>query len=210
MDGVLIDLLNAKWNTFVKSKFYKQFFTFAFYFLITLVCFTLRPGPPTKPTTNTPINNTNTTPLSNSTVPNLSTSLFNNTLLKSDQNYSKLTPIKENATDEDSEMEEWWDNLTEECRLMKFDSNLTKIRLTAEVCMLLGAFAYLLAAVREARFLGGRMFFENLVITFFYRYLKVFDEIIIFFSLDDCPIESDVSVFLYFNAYSTSVTSCLC
>lgn len=46
MDGVLIDLLNAKWKTFVKAKFYKQFFTFAFYFLITLVCFTLRPGPP--------------------------------------------------------------------------------------------------------------------------------------------------------------------
>lgn len=46
MDGVLIDLLNAKWNTFVKFKFYRQFFTFAFYFIISLVCFTLRPGPP--------------------------------------------------------------------------------------------------------------------------------------------------------------------
>lgn len=46
MDGVIIDLLNAKWNTFVKFKFYRQFFTFAFYFLISLVAFTLRPGPP--------------------------------------------------------------------------------------------------------------------------------------------------------------------
>lgn len=45
MDGVLIDLLNAKWNTFVKFKFYRQFFTFAFYFLISLISFTLRPGP---------------------------------------------------------------------------------------------------------------------------------------------------------------------
>lgn len=45
MDGVIIDLLNAKWNTFVKFKFYRQFFTFAFYFLISLVAFTLRPGP---------------------------------------------------------------------------------------------------------------------------------------------------------------------
>lgn len=45
MDGALIDLLNAKWNTFVKSKFYKQFFLFAFYFSISLICFTLRPGP---------------------------------------------------------------------------------------------------------------------------------------------------------------------
>lgn len=46
MDGMLIDLLHAKWNAFVKSKFYKQFFLFAFYFLISLVSFTLRPGPP--------------------------------------------------------------------------------------------------------------------------------------------------------------------
>ncbi|XKL66119.1 hypothetical protein PGB90_009539 [Kerria lacca] len=46
MDGVLIDLLNAKWNTFVKFRFYRQFFQFSLYFLISLICFTLRPGPP--------------------------------------------------------------------------------------------------------------------------------------------------------------------
>lgn len=45
MDGVVVDLLNAKWNTFVKKKFYSQFFTFAFYFLISLTCFISRPGP---------------------------------------------------------------------------------------------------------------------------------------------------------------------
>lgn len=58
MDGVLIDLLNAKWNTFVKFKFYRQFFTFAFYFLISLVAFTLRPGPPVA---NKTTNSTNPT-----------------------------------------------------------------------------------------------------------------------------------------------------
>lgn len=45
MDGVLVDLLNAKWNAFVKFRFYRQFFLFSIYFLISLVCFTLRPGP---------------------------------------------------------------------------------------------------------------------------------------------------------------------
>lgn len=45
MDGVLVDLLNAKWNTFVKSKFYKQFYVFALYFSISMICFILRPGP---------------------------------------------------------------------------------------------------------------------------------------------------------------------
>lgn len=167
MDGVLIDLLNAKWKTFVKSKFYKQFFTFAFYFLITLVCFTLRPGPPTK-TAVAVTNATNSTSSSNSSVFQNVTGSVNHTATKRGLAPLNLTNRNANTTEEESEMEEWWDNLTEECRLMQLDSDLAKIRLTAEVCMLLGAFAYLAAAVREARFLGGRMFFENLVMSHFH------------------------------------------
>lgn len=45
LDGVLIDLLKTKWNTFVKSRFYRQFYLFTAYFLVSLVSFTLRPGP---------------------------------------------------------------------------------------------------------------------------------------------------------------------
>lgn len=45
MDGILVDLLNAKWNAFVKSRFYRQFFLFCFYFVLSLISFTLRPGP---------------------------------------------------------------------------------------------------------------------------------------------------------------------
>lgn len=45
LDGVVIDLLKTKWNTFVKRRFYKEFYTFAFYFLFTLVSFISRPGP---------------------------------------------------------------------------------------------------------------------------------------------------------------------
>ncbi|XP_076672805.1 transient receptor potential cation channel subfamily V member nanchung isoform X2 [Andrena cerasifolii] len=80
MDGILIDLLNAKWNTFVKSRFYRQFFLFCFYFVLSLISFTLRPGPsePTvralssteSPTTHTP------DPLSNFTLQNSSLSEF--------------------------------------------------------------------------------------------------------------------------------------
>lgn len=168
MDGVLIDLLNAKWNTFVKSKFYKQFFTFAFYFLITLVCFTLRPGPP--PKTTPPTNSTNSTSL-NATLLNTTLTMLNHTIAKRESNITiqhKNITIK-NSTEEENEVEEWWENLTEECRLMNLDSDQAKVRLIAEVCMLLGAFAYLGAAVREARFLGGRMFFENLVTQFLER-----------------------------------------
>lgn len=37
------------------------------------------------------------------------------------------------------------------------------IRMSSEVAMFVGAFLYLLAAVREAGFLGLQMFIENLV-----------------------------------------------
>ncbi|RZC32734.1 transient receptor potential cation channel subfamily V member 6 [Asbolus verrucosus] len=160
MDGVLIDLLNAKWNTFVKFKFYKQFFTFAFYFLISLVAFTLRPGPPHKDTklgnstnaTISPLHPLNSTESVTAATVNISIKWENITSLPIPKGY-----------DDDNDVEEWWDNLQEECRLMQLNTPQAKIRLTAEILMVMGAFVYLAAAVREARFLGGRMFFENLM-----------------------------------------------
>lgn len=43
LEGVLIDLLKTKWETFVKAKFYRQFYLFAIYFVISLAAFGLRP-----------------------------------------------------------------------------------------------------------------------------------------------------------------------
>lgn len=43
LEGVLIDLLKTKWETFVKAKFYRQFYLFAIYFFISLFAFGLRP-----------------------------------------------------------------------------------------------------------------------------------------------------------------------
>ncbi|XP_017777075.1 PREDICTED: transient receptor potential cation channel subfamily V member 5 [Nicrophorus vespilloides] len=137
MDGVLIDLLNAKWNTFVKNKFYRQFFTFAFYFFISLISFTLRPGPP---------------------LTKLEDKVNASTLLN-------MTKFKNVSVEEDigNDVEEWWDKLTEECRLMTYETFAEQIRLFCEGGMLLGSLIYLAAGFREARFLGGRMFFENLM-----------------------------------------------
>lgn len=50
-----------------------------------------------------------------------------------------------------------------DCRLMQLNSPTEKIRLTAEIFMELGAFLYIVAALKEARFLGLNMFIENLV-----------------------------------------------
>lgn len=51
----------------------------------------------------------------------------------------------------------------DECRLLNLKSWQAKLRVTAEVIMTLGAVLYIIAALREARFLGRRMFLENLV-----------------------------------------------
>lgn len=81
MDGVLVDLLNAKWNSFVKAKFYKQFFLFAFYFIISLVCFTLRPGPLiNKSAANSTLSSNGTLPTKNLDIHNI-TFLVNDSLL---------------------------------------------------------------------------------------------------------------------------------
>ncbi|XP_066261060.1 transient receptor potential cation channel subfamily V member 5 [Euwallacea similis] len=156
LDGVLIDLLNAKWNTFVKFKFYRQFFTFAFYFVISLVAFILRPGPPHH--ANSVKNSTNMTHSSNHPTGNTTTILnLTSEILKNLQEAAK------SKANDDYDVEEWWDNLQEECRLMNLENSEAKVRFTAELCITLGAFLYLAAAVREARFLGLRMFFENLM-----------------------------------------------
>lgn len=39
----MIDLLKTKWNSFVKAKFYRQFYFFSVYFFISLFAFLLRP-----------------------------------------------------------------------------------------------------------------------------------------------------------------------
>lgn len=46
---------------------------------------------------------------------------------------------------------------------MQLTEMSAKIRLTAEIFMYIAALLYILAALREARFLGLNMFIENLV-----------------------------------------------
>lgn len=58
LEGMLIDLLKTKWNSFVKFRFYRQFILFSFYFLISLICFTIRPGPPERSLNATAVNST--------------------------------------------------------------------------------------------------------------------------------------------------------
>ncbi|CAK1600101.1 unnamed protein product [Parnassius mnemosyne] len=177
LDGMLINLLKIKWNTFVKFRFYRRFIVFSFYFLVSLVCFTLRPGPPDRTANSTVVNST--------VGPNLNFTLdvANCTAIP---NATELDPgavevinvtkpgihcsrFKSHRKDKDKSfdspresMGDWWQDLTEECRLMNFDSWQAKLRISGELLLWLGALAYIGGALREARFLGLKMFIENL------------------------------------------------
>ncbi|XP_050521894.1 transient receptor potential cation channel subfamily V member 5 isoform X2 [Daktulosphaira vitifoliae] len=219
IDGALVDLLNAKWNTFVKFRFYRQFFLFAFYFTISMLCFVLRPGPPPsglKPPVSNYTSTTTmaTTPmefLDNESLPeNIAydemieiteleipettmavlitdnPTLFNYLNDTSDisdkqsnmknlhgksSNSDKSKHKNWDTNDKNSSMNNnkkvrkfWWSKKRKFCRLLIVNTTEDLIRIGSEVTMLIGAFLYLLAAIREARFLGLQMFFENLAI----------------------------------------------
>ncbi|XP_035731600.1 transient receptor potential cation channel subfamily V member 5-like isoform X1 [Vespa mandarinia] len=262
LDGTLVDLLNAKWNTFVKDRFYQQFYLFCLYFILSLISFTLRPGPLStlkSPVTTTTVTTTDPTlnisylmtmdttqilkslqisNISESIVKNLTTSLIsekrfmknsdnvldkislqlisnmtsllkdtllpilssmieeNDTLNQFDPNFTNPTNrtlynkihqnitttsrgiytidnlLKFNSTIRGSDIngftkikgkKNWWQTLTEECRLMHLNSISAKIRLIAEFFMEIGAILYIITALKEARFLGLNMFIENLM-----------------------------------------------
>lgn len=56
----------------------------------------------------------------------------------------------------------WWSSYAE-CPLLDIESDTDKIRVITELIQLAGAFLYIVAALREMKFLGYHMFIENLV-----------------------------------------------
>lgn len=67
----------------------------------------------------------------------------------------------------------WW-ALSSNCILLRANSLEYKARLLCEFCQFVGAIFYLLAALMEAKFLGYKMFIENLVIYYLYIYFIFF------------------------------------
>ncbi|XP_059608807.1 transient receptor potential cation channel subfamily V member 5 [Phlebotomus argentipes] len=156
MDGVLIDLLKVKWNTFVKSRFYQQFYLFAMYFMVSLVSFILRPGQASEEDEDEKIivasRQTNGTRELYSLLANGSFGFFNDSGNGS-QVDTDLVWVNKSGS--------WW-NQYGDCPLLDFETTESKLRIISEVILLVGAVLYILAALRESRFLGYKMFIENL------------------------------------------------
>lgn len=146
LDGVVIDLLKTKWDTFVKSRFYKQFYMFSFYFLFSLVSFILRPGPPDKEEETEDSNdksNPNVTHYANSRVvgiesktlayskPRVSRNHF--MIMKKTRNYFITETFWLNFSEHSDnevvldDLPTWWESYAE-CPLMNMDNDLAKVK----------------------------------------------------------------------------------
>lgn len=69
-------------------------------------------------------------------------------------------PYLYNKTDDSDST---WLTAFAECPLLNIDSDMDKVRLVTEMIQLIAAFLYIVAALREMKFLGLHMFIENLV-----------------------------------------------
>lgn len=67
-------------------------------------------------------------------------------------------------------IKKWWEGIAGECRLLKAENSEDVTRLLAELLLQIGASLYIIAALREAKFLGLQMFIENLVSGSFLHY----------------------------------------
>ncbi|GAB0094010.1 transient receptor potential cation channel subfamily V member 5 [Sergentomyia squamirostris] len=165
MDGVLIDLLKVKWNTFVKSRFYRQFYLFAVYFIFSFFSFILRPGPDIEEEEENDAKIVLTEGIKNGTSLREMYSINGSYIFG---NASDLLSDNGNNSEVDTDLlwvnktPSWW-NSYGDCPLMDFEPPEGKLRIICEVVLLVGALLYILAALRESRFLGYKMFIENLV-----------------------------------------------
>ena len=79
IEYVIVDLLKAKWNSYIRKSFFRQFFAFSIYFLISTVAYTLRHNQVTEqpcPTNSTTNSTTNITSLELENITSTSTTLL--------------------------------------------------------------------------------------------------------------------------------------
>ncbi|ALC44528.1 nan [Drosophila busckii] len=145
LDGVVIDLLKTKWDTFCKSRFYKQFYMFAFYFLISLFSFILRPGPEAKDDDDEQEDGA----AANASARHdlyINGSLSQHTKRGTSNVEYKTFWLNFTEYYDPNEVETlpaWWQSYAQ-CPLMNLESDLAKLRIIAELINFVGAILYLL------------------------------------------------------------------
>lgn len=141
LEGVLIDLLKTKWETFVKAKFYRQFYIFSVYFFISLFAFGLRPkaigdgddddDKAGNSTQEAHSNETTNAPVKSLYFHNLTEILCNfsaiqEAMVQTEANLSNTTDLYENSTMPMDDSDEW--TSFSECPLLDISTLDNRVR----------------------------------------------------------------------------------
>ena len=186
---------------FLPRRFYRCFLLFCLYFMISLLCFTMRPTPPARRhklitttqsytttdmtsgwssspfTSEMPITSTYWPAVNDSTIDPSYYDELNATVAEptvsvrikrpapSPVTIPAITSPNPSPTSHHStpRYRDYDDDDEEDCTLQKYETLRDYIRLGTEIGVVVGMVLYMAAAAREARFLGRKMFFENLV-----------------------------------------------
>uniref|UniRef100_T1IIR8 Ion transport domain-containing protein n=1 Tax=Strigamia maritima TaxID=126957 RepID=T1IIR8_STRMM len=166
MDGMIMDLLNAKWNSFVKFRFYKSFALFCLYFIFSMASMVLREGPGE----NEDADDVNSTQSSAIRTIGIHAIKLNTTLTGFDSNMTligrptTMSSVNYTTSSDDTNPTENINPEDDNCLgLFPGTDNIEDlIRIIAEPFTVVGAVWYLVTAAREASFLGYYLFMESL------------------------------------------------
>ena len=177
IEGIIVDLLQTKWKSFIKREFFRQLTIFAMYFFLASFCYITRPIVPAANCINATIellNVTNSTSYDPSIEELLTTLGGDNedlyTDVTSSPNYlttlnvtNMTTLAPSSSSDSESKCPDGMVLQNEDkCYMNKYDTLWKQVRLGCEVLVLLWSIYYIAKVVREFTFLPLHIFIENM------------------------------------------------
>ena len=176
MSGVIVDILNQKWETFARKEFFRKIKFFFIYFVISMLAFALRPAPAIHPDFGTEswISSCNASTMT--TVPLKITTTTTPAILKyesecfQDPNCQSVYTVKLRQPRETTSSFDDNDNNNtalkqycndDECYLLKFSEPLDIFRRILDALTFLGALFYVIGFSLEAKRLGIPIFIQT-------------------------------------------------
>ena len=146
IEYVVVDLLRVKWNSFVKREFFTQMFIFTVFFFLSMYSFLVRPLPRGVCNPETPTNSTSE-PFDNDN--DIGTNGTNTTeFVESCEEGDRLHVATELGV----------------CYLHSVETLQEQIRFVFEIIIVIMALLFIIKAIREFKFLGRKIFFQNMVL----------------------------------------------
>ena len=174
IEGIVVNVLQTKWKSFIRRVFFKQMFIYFIYFLISIYVFVTRPVHPlhtclAKEDISESLFGGNGTDTDITTTISSLIDIELATVVNSPLNvtmWSNTTDSLENGEEEEEEEElcgeEEQVQYRDECHMNDYDTGYKQGRLMGEIIMVFYSIYYLALAVREWSFLGWRIFLQNL------------------------------------------------